>query len=250
MIYPDDLGTKLREGENSDIQPFELYEELQPLKTNSLDFINDAKQLIKYILENNLEEIYPNVYITIRIMLTVPDFGLRVNYFDKDRHNHKMVKPDDVSGPSDQEQTNPQDHWLVIQNCIQDLVHACDCRVANCFLHSCQKLKRIVRHEKICDGCQLCTQFIALCFTHSKQCKETKCPVPHCVSTKQISYIRRLHQNPINKRRLQLIRERSNPEALRNIVKTFIRLQSLFRHCKIATSELKVQVPFKSEEYQ
>ncbi|GFX51561.1 zinc finger MYM-type protein 1 [Trichonephila clavipes] len=55
-------------------QPFELYEELQLLKTNSLDSINDTKQLIQYILENNLEreEIYPNVYITIRIMLTVP----------------------------------------------------------------------------------------------------------------------------------------------------------------------------------
>ncbi|GFX95945.1 zinc finger MYM-type protein 1 [Trichonephila clavipes] len=49
-----------------------VYEELQLLKTNSLDSINDAKQLIQYILENNLEEIYPNVYITIRIMLTVP----------------------------------------------------------------------------------------------------------------------------------------------------------------------------------
>ncbi|GFT25325.1 zinc finger MYM-type protein 1 [Trichonephila clavipes] len=65
-------GTILREGENSDIQPFELYEELQLLKTNSLDSINDAKQLIQYILENNLEEIYPNIYITIRIMLIVP----------------------------------------------------------------------------------------------------------------------------------------------------------------------------------
>ncbi|GFW27578.1 zinc finger MYM-type protein 1 [Trichonephila clavipes] len=70
--YCNDLGTILREGENSDIQPFELYEELQLLKTNSLDSVNDAKQLIRYILENNFEEIYPNVYITIRIMLTVP----------------------------------------------------------------------------------------------------------------------------------------------------------------------------------
>lgn len=68
----NDLGTILRDGENSDIQPFELYEELQLLKTNSLDSINDAKQLIQYILENNLEEIYPNVFIAIRIMLTVP----------------------------------------------------------------------------------------------------------------------------------------------------------------------------------
>ncbi|GFW30376.1 zinc finger MYM-type protein 1 [Trichonephila clavipes] len=70
------IGTILREGENSDIPPFELNEELQLLKTNSLDSINDAKQLIQYILENNLEEIYPNVYVTIRIMLTVPSVQL------------------------------------------------------------------------------------------------------------------------------------------------------------------------------
>ncbi|GFX23778.1 zinc finger MYM-type protein 1 [Trichonephila clavipes] len=73
LKYCNDIGTILREGENSDIQPFELiYEELQLLKTNLLDSINDAKQFIQYILESNLEEIYPNVYITIRIMLTVP----------------------------------------------------------------------------------------------------------------------------------------------------------------------------------
>ncbi|GFS89085.1 zinc finger MYM-type protein 1 [Trichonephila clavipes] len=38
LKYCNDLGTILREGENSNIQPFELYEELQLLKTNSLDY--------------------------------------------------------------------------------------------------------------------------------------------------------------------------------------------------------------------
>ncbi|GFT40466.1 zinc finger MYM-type protein 1 [Trichonephila clavipes] len=38
LKYCNDLFTILREGENSDIQPFELYEELQLLKTNSLDY--------------------------------------------------------------------------------------------------------------------------------------------------------------------------------------------------------------------
>ncbi|CAH0406568.1 unnamed protein product [Chilo suppressalis] len=56
LKHCNDLGTILREDENSDIQPFELYEELQLLKSNSLDSINDAKQLIHHILENNLEE--------------------------------------------------------------------------------------------------------------------------------------------------------------------------------------------------
>ncbi|GFU07714.1 zinc finger MYM-type protein 1 [Trichonephila clavipes] len=38
LKYCNDLFTMLREGENSDIQLFELYEELQLLKTNSLDY--------------------------------------------------------------------------------------------------------------------------------------------------------------------------------------------------------------------
>ncbi|XP_060860667.1 uncharacterized protein LOC132938028 [Metopolophium dirhodum] len=67
-----DLGTVLQEGEKSDIQSFELYEELQLIISSLPDFIKDAKQLIKYIIENNLQEIYPNVYITVRIMLTIP----------------------------------------------------------------------------------------------------------------------------------------------------------------------------------
>ncbi|XP_050529651.1 uncharacterized protein LOC126899133 isoform X2 [Daktulosphaira vitifoliae] len=67
-----DLGTVLQEGEKSDIQSFELYAELQLIISSLPDFIKDAKQLIKYIIENNLQEIYPNVYITVRIMLTIP----------------------------------------------------------------------------------------------------------------------------------------------------------------------------------
>ncbi|GFU46081.1 zinc finger MYM-type protein 1 [Trichonephila clavipes] len=38
LKYCNDLFTIHRGGENSDIQPFELYEELQLLKTNSLDY--------------------------------------------------------------------------------------------------------------------------------------------------------------------------------------------------------------------
>ena len=72
LKHCNDLGTILRKGENSDIDPFELYEELQILKSTSLENINDAKQLIQYILENNLQEIYQNLYITIKVMLTIP----------------------------------------------------------------------------------------------------------------------------------------------------------------------------------
>ena len=72
LKHCNDLGTILRKGENSDIDPFKLYEEMQILKYISLENINDTKQLIQYILENNFQEIYPNLYIAIRIMLTIP----------------------------------------------------------------------------------------------------------------------------------------------------------------------------------
>ena len=72
LKYCNNLCTILREGENGDIDPFKLYEELQILKSTSLEKTNDAKQLIQYILEYNIQEIYPNLYITIRIILKGP----------------------------------------------------------------------------------------------------------------------------------------------------------------------------------
>lgn len=78
---------------------------------------------------------------------------------------------------------------LSIQRCIQSLVHACQCRDANCRLPSCQKMKRVVMHTKNCKrktngGCPICKQLIALCCYHAKHCQETKCLVPFCSNIK------------------------------------------------------------------
>ena len=59
-------------GESSDFQPFELFEELKTMIPNLPNFIIDVKQLLSYITENSLKEIYPNIYIVIRILLTIP----------------------------------------------------------------------------------------------------------------------------------------------------------------------------------
>ncbi|KAI5641887.1 KIX domain-containing protein [Phthorimaea operculella] len=74
--------------------------------------------------------------------------------------------------------------------CIQSLVHACQCCDANCRLPSCQKMKSVVQHTKICKrktngDCPICKQLIALCCYHAKHCQEIKCSVPFCSSTKQ-----------------------------------------------------------------
>lgn len=125
---------------------------------------------------------------------------------------------DDGSSPADAKQTNPQVIYqlilqiyyyynkfiifiyflffviqearkLSIQRCIQSLVHACQCRDANCRLPSCCKMKRVVMHTKNCKrktngGCPICKQLIALCCYHAKHCQETKCLVPFCSNIK------------------------------------------------------------------
>lgn len=122
------------------------------------------------------------------------DFDLCTSCKEKVGHEHKMDKLgfdlDDGSSPSDMQQANPQEaRKQSIQRCIQSLVHACQCRDANCRLPSCQKMKRVVNHTKLCKrktngGCPICKQLIALCCYHAKHCQEAKCPVPFCPNIK------------------------------------------------------------------
>ncbi|XP_076841370.1 uncharacterized protein LOC143485715 isoform X2 [Brachyhypopomus gauderio] len=97
----------------------------------------------------------------------------------------------------------PQHRHLSIQRCIQSLVHACQCRNANCSQPSCQKMKRVVQHTKRCrrktnGGCSVCKQLIALCCYHAKHCQENKCPVPFCLNIKH-----KLHQQQQRQRQRQ-----------------------------------------------
>ena len=71
LKHCNDLGILLQHGESKDIESYELYEELQLLVPNIPESIKDTKNLIEYIIKNELP-IYPNVYVAIRIMLTMP----------------------------------------------------------------------------------------------------------------------------------------------------------------------------------
>merc|ERR1719211_857914 len=122
------------------------------------------------------------------------DFDLCVGCYQKDGHPHKMEKLGfdlDGGGGETPATSNPQEaRKLSIQRCIQSLVHACQCRDANCRLPSCHKMKRVVSHTKQCKrktngGCPICKQLIALCCYHAKLCQEAKCPVPFCLNIKQ-----------------------------------------------------------------
>lgn len=114
--------------------------------------------------------------------------------YQKDGHEHKMDRLgfdlDGGSSSGDKPQNPQESRRASIQRCIQSLVHACQCRDANCRQSSCQKMKRVVAHTKTCKRktngvCPICKQLIALCCYHAKHCQETKCPVPFCVNIKQ-----------------------------------------------------------------
>uniref|UniRef100_A0A3B4HD66 histone acetyltransferase n=1 Tax=Pundamilia nyererei TaxID=303518 RepID=A0A3B4HD66_9CICH len=136
-------------------------------------------------------------HVETRFHCTVcEDYDLCITCYNTKGHEHKMEKlglglDDDSSNQAAAATQSPGDsRRLSIQRCIQSLVHACQCRNANCSLPSCQKMKRVVQHTKGCKrktngGCPICKQLIALCCYHAKHCQENKCPVPFCLNIKQ-----------------------------------------------------------------
>ncbi len=131
---------------------------------------------------------------------------------------------DDDNSQSGEASKSPQEsRRLSIQRCIQSLVHACQCRNANCSLPSCQKMKRVVQHTKGCKrktngGCPVCKQLIALCCYHAKHCQENKCPVPFCLNIKhklrQQQLQHRLQQAQMMRRRMATMQGRAMPQSL------------------------------------
>ncbi|TNM96671.1 hypothetical protein fugu_014827 [Takifugu bimaculatus] len=84
------------------------------------------------------------------------DYDLCITCYNTKGHVHKMDKlglglDDDSNNQAAASTQSPGDsRRLSIQRCIQSLVHACQCRNANCSLPSCQKMKRVVQHTKSC----------------------------------------------------------------------------------------------------
>uniref|UniRef100_A0A7M4E4C7 histone acetyltransferase n=1 Tax=Crocodylus porosus TaxID=8502 RepID=A0A7M4E4C7_CROPO len=157
------------------------------------------------------------------------DYDLCINCYNTKSHDHKMVKwglglDDESNSQGEQQSKSPQEsRRLSIQRCIQSLVHACQCRNANCSLPSCQKMKRVVQHTKGCKrktngGCPVCKQLIALCCYHAKHCQENKCPVPFCLNIKhklrQQQIQHRLQQAQLMRRRMATMNTRNVPQSL------------------------------------
>ncbi|XP_077412270.1 CREB binding protein b isoform X2 [Vanacampus margaritifer] len=154
------------------------------------------------------------------------DYDLCINCYNSKGHEHQMVKwgldlDDDSNNQGGESSKSPQEsRRLSIQRCIQSLVHACQCRNANCSLPSCQKMKRVVQHTKGCKRktngvCPVCKQLIALCCYHAKHCQENKCPVPFCLNIKhklrQQQIQHRLQQAQLMRRRMATMAGRGMP---------------------------------------
>ena len=166
------------------------------------------------------------------------DFDLCATCNKEEPHPHKMDIVGDLFGSAESDggggaggsfhdgygggagaATSPgESRRLSIQRCIQSLVHACQCRDANCRLPSCHKMKCVVKHAKTCKrkgsqnsqgpsaNCPICKQLIALCCYHAKNCAENKCTVPYCLNIKaklkQQQMQQRFQQQQILRRRI------------------------------------------------
>ena len=105
-----------------------------------------------------------------------------------------------------------------IRECIQSLVHACQCRDMTCKLQSCIKMKRVIRHTRDCrlrnnGNCSICKQFVALCLFHARDCDENQCSVPLCSNIKQKlkkqQIEHQIHENRLTMRRMIEMRAHS-----------------------------------------
>uniref|UniRef100_A0A9J2PJZ0 histone acetyltransferase n=1 Tax=Ascaris lumbricoides TaxID=6252 RepID=A0A9J2PJZ0_ASCLU len=129
------------------------------------------------------------------------DFDLCNKCCESMSHPHKLEKVSalvEVGGEDKQDAGNSRNES--IQRCIQSLVHACQCRDANCRRLSCHKMKRVVQHTKVCKkrqnaNCPVCKQLIALCCYHAKHCNGTACQVPFCLNIRQKLQEQRRSQN-------------------------------------------------------
>ena len=159
------------------------------------------------------------------------DFDLCVPCFNEKGHEHKMEKLGfdldvDQQTPTKNQTSQPnnsqEQRRLSIQRCIDSLVHATHCRMPNCSVATCMKMKRVVEHTRSCErkgnnGCPICKQLIALCCYHAKHCREVECDVLYCryIKTKfrQQQKQQQFHQAQLMRRRMAVMRSMQQPPA-------------------------------------
>jgi len=107
------------------------------------------------------------------------------------RHMHPL-KPIAVATGQQNEFTDEQrkERQRVIQLHMQLLLHAATCVSPKCPSANCNKMKGLLKHGAQCQikatgGCHVCKRIWGLLQIHARQCKETTCRVPNCVSIRE-----------------------------------------------------------------
>ena len=89
--------------------------------------------------------------------------------------------------------------------------HACSCNATACALSTCEKMRRVVAHYRVCKqkdsgSCGVCKQLLALCCYHAKQCKAVACSVPFCHGIRQNLQRMRVQESASMQRRVAQMR--------------------------------------------
>ncbi|CAF4393078.1 unnamed protein product, partial [Rotaria sp. Silwood2] len=133
------------------------------------------------------------------------------------KHEHKMERFVSFSVENcDRNSSNRNDESVVnlqlqrqqfIQRCIEVLLHAVNCRDANCLKRDCFRYKRSIQHCNECQRkntqCNVCKQVIYLCWYHAKSCMDQTCQIPFCISLKSKMQKQRMTSLQIDRRRMQ-----------------------------------------------
>ena len=101
-------------------------------------------------------------------------YNLCVACYEQHPHKIKKFGPHSEEGPS--EERTPASPTDQIKQCVQSLVHTCQCRDASCRLPRCPKMRQALNHFKGCkkknnNSCLICKQLVTLCCYHAKNCQ-------------------------------------------------------------------------------
>lgn len=153
------------------------------------------------------------------------DFDLCIPCYKTTGHEHKMDKVgfgiDDGTLVGSGSSTN-KSGTISVETCLRSLVHACQCKNANCNMPACYTMKKVLQHAKNCKKksqgtCLICKQLIALCYYHARHCQEGKCPVAFCqnikAKMKEQERQHRMRQKHLMKRRMMVMTQKSNPQS-------------------------------------
>ncbi|PON37055.1 Histone acetyltransferase Rtt109/CBP [Parasponia andersonii] len=131
------------------------------------------------------------------------------------QHPHKLTNHPSLADRDAQNQEARQLRVQQLRKMLDLLVHASQCRSAQCQYPNCRKVKGLFRHGIQCKtrasgGCVLCKRMWYLLQLHARACKESECHVPRCRDLKE--HLRRLQQQSDSRRRaavMEMMRQRA-----------------------------------------